>query len=184
MSTKIVDKLPGWLSRSIHKHYSHSPHDVYAAYPNPFLNYAPASKVAKQKEINLVDGGESHQNIPIWPFLQPERRVDVLIVSDNSGETDHYPVGKSLHNTYTSSKAAGLTKMPEIPEQAEFVAKGLNKGPRFFGCHTKNKITIIYLPNEKYSFSSNVATFKLKYTTEETAGKDPPWKSMSSQVSH
>ena len=169
-ASQVGVKLAPWLQRLVGKFYKKSPHDVYAAYPNPFRGYLPAAKVSKQKDINLVDGGQSHQNIPIWPFIQPERQVNVLIVSDNSGEVNKFPIGKSLFHTYQASKAAGLTKMPVIPSETEIQLKGLNKGPKFFGCKGKDTMTIIWLPNSKYSFASNQPTMKLKYSAPETKG--------------
>ena len=95
----------------------------------------------------------------------------MLVVSDNSGESkNHYPEGKALSNTYKASVAAGLTKMPEVPSQSEFLAQGLGKGPKFFGCKGKDKMMIIYLPNRDYSFQSGLPTFKLRYQLSETAG--------------
>ena len=92
-------------------------------------------------------------------------------MSDESNESNQYPVGRSLLHTYQESRAAGLTKMPEIPPEAEMVRKGLNKGPKFFGCKAKDKMTIIWLPNSKYTFPSNQPTSKLRYKATETGGE-------------
>ena len=169
-ASDVGTKLPNWLNGILKRYYKSSPKDVYAAYPNPFQGYAPSNKVSTQKILNLVDGGESHENNPIRPLLRPERGVSVLIVEDSSGEVDHYPQGKRLNDGHAAAKAAGLTMMPMIPPQAEIVAKKLNTKPTFFGCNDPSKITIIWLANTKYSFNSNQPTFKLKYKPEETKG--------------
>jgi lysophospholipase len=121
---------------------------IFAQYPNPFRNYPSSTLVANQPSLELVDGGVSvaFQGNPIWPFLhRPE--VDVLIVNDNSADTaTNYPNGTEIYNTYVVSQAAGLTRMPVIPDADVFVAKGFNKNPTFFGCNTPDTLTIIWLP--------------------------------------
>ena len=43
--------------------------DNFAVYPNPFYQYPPSTSVSSQESLYLVDGGETDQNNPIWPFL-------------------------------------------------------------------------------------------------------------------
>ena len=43
--------------------------DNFAIYPNPFYQYPPSTSVSAQESLYLVDGGETDQNNPIWPFL-------------------------------------------------------------------------------------------------------------------
>ena len=144
--------------------------DEYAVYPNPFHNYARSSLVSAQTELSLVDGGEALQNNPIFPLLQPARGVNVIIVNDNSADTNNFPNGSEILTTYVQSLNAGLTKMPYIPSVATFMSEGLNTRPTFFGCNDTSKITIVYLPNVNYTFQSNEPTAKLEYSQAETEG--------------
>ena len=145
--------------------------DEYAIYPNPFYQYSHSSLVSAQKTLTLVDGGESHQNNPLFPFLQPSRSIDVILVNDNSADTStNFPDGSELYQTYQQAQLAGLTKMPVIPPSSVFVSKGYNIRPTFFGCNDPSKITIIYLPNHNYTFPSGESTAKLQYSPSETDG--------------
>ena len=140
--------------------------DEYAVYPNPFYNFASSPAVSSMKQLTLVDGGESDQNNPIWPFLH--RSVDVIIVSDNSADTsDNYPDGSELYSTYVQAQAAGLSKMPIIPSSSVFLAQGLNKRPTFFGCNSPSTATIVYLPNTNYTFDSGQSTARLEYSKSD-----------------
>lgn len=145
--------------------------DEYALYPNPFYQYAPSSLVSAQQTLTLVDGGESHQNNPLFPFLQPSRAIDVILVNDNSADTSaNFPDGSEIYQTYQQAQLAGLTRMPVIPPSSVFLAQGYNVRPTFFGCNDNSKITIIYLPNHNYTFPSGQSTSKLQYSPAETDG--------------
>ena len=145
--------------------------DEYALYPNPFYQYAHSTLVSGQKNLTLVDGGESHQNNPLFPFLQPSRAIGVILVNDNSADTSaNFPDGSELYQTYQQAQLAGLTKMPVIPPSSVFISKGYNIRPTFFGCNDNSKITIIYLPNHNYTFPSGQSTAKLQYSPSETDG--------------
>ena len=162
--------------------------DLFAAYPNPFYQSSQSPAVSSQKELTLVDGGEASQNNPIWPFIQKARRVDVLIVNDNSADTlSNSPNGSEILTTYTQSLRAGLSSMPEIPSVEIFSSDGLAKGPTAFGCYDNNKITIIWIPNQSFTFQSNISTAKVQFSKAETRemirngvfvagnGNDPKW---------
>ncbi|KAF2215372.1 hypothetical protein CERZMDRAFT_65677 [Cercospora zeae-maydis SCOH1-5] len=145
--------------------------DLFGIYPNPFFNYSRSTTVNKDKLITMADGGLAGQNVPIWPFIQPARTIDILIANDNSADTtDNFPNGTEIRQTYENAQAAGLTRMPFIPDVAEFVSKGLNKRATFFGCDEPNTVFIIYLPNVNYTFPSNQPTSKIQYSSEETNG--------------
>lgn len=153
----------------LEKSHTRIDRDLYAAYPNPFKNYARASLVSGEVELNLIDGGSALQNNPIWPFIQSTSRVQVLIVNDNSADTvDNYPNGTEISATYQQALAAGLTRMPIIPPVSTFVSQGLNKRATFFGCNDKSKITIVFLPNVNYTTNSGIPTSKIQYSAEET----------------
>jgi lysophospholipase len=151
--------------------------DETATYRNPFYEYVsstatrnPANDVPAQENLSLVDGGEALQNNPIFPFLQPARNIDVMIVNDNSADTsNNFPNGSEILTTYVQSFNHNLSRMPFIPSVETFIAEGLNQRATFFGCNDTSKVTIVYLPNYNYTFASNVATTQLEYPKTETA---------------
>ena len=109
----------------------------------------------------------ANQNNPIWPFLQPSRGVDVVIVNDNSADTDdNWANGTEILHTYNEAKRAGLTRMPSIPDVATFMSKGLYKQACFFGCNKMDQLTIVWLPNTNYTFESNVPSSQFDYPKE------------------
>ncbi|KAK1073129.1 hypothetical protein LTR74_002095 [Friedmanniomyces endolithicus] len=135
--------------------------DLFGIYVNPFYKYQRSSQVQHNPLLTLVDGGAAGQSPstpshppyhhtsslitntgphrpdnPIWPFIQPSRSVDVLIINDNSADTpDNFPNGTEIQQTYLNAQAAGLHKMPFIPDVSTFVSRGLNKRATFFGCN-------------------------------------------------
>lgn len=166
-----LSSLPAILSSLINQTHHLTSLDEYANYPNPFYQYTHSSLITNQKTLALVDGGESHQNNPLFPFLQPVRGIDVILVNDNSADTAaNFPDGSHLYQTYIQAQQADLTKMPAIPRSSVFLSKGYNIRPTFFGCNDNDKVTIIYLPNHNYTFQSGQSTFKLQYTPAETHG--------------
>ena len=143
--------------------------DLWAVYPNPFRGSVGSTSVSNMRELRLADGGESFQNDPIWPVLNGGRAADVLIVNDNGADTsNNFPNGSAIYNTYLRARAAGLSKMPAIPDTGTFMARGLNSRPTFFGCDDTNVITIVYVPNKAYSFNSGQNTFRVEYTPNDT----------------
>lgn len=170
----LVSDMPGILhniSAILAQTHALTFMDEYATYPNPFYKYTHSTLVQSQTELTLVDGGESHQNNPLFPLLEPARTVGVILVNDNSADTSaNFPDGSELYQTYTQAQLAGLTKMPTIPPAATFLSQGLNQKPTFFGCNDASKITIVYLPNYNYTFPSGESTAKVEYTPAETSG--------------
>jgi lysophospholipase len=152
--------------------------DLYGSYPNPFYEYISSTatsnshnNVSAQEKLSLVDGGEALQNNPIFPLLQPARNVSVIIVNDNSADSDaNFPNGTEILTTYIqATNNAHLTRMPYIPSVETFIAKGLATNATFFGCGDADVITIVYLPNAAYSFASGVSTEQLIYSETETS---------------
>ncbi|GLA40746.1 lysophospholipase 1 [Aspergillus niger] len=150
--------------------------DIAVYSPNPFSGYRDSSEdYATAKDLDVVDGGEDGENIPLHPLIQPERAVDVIFAVDSSADTDYYwPNGTSLVATYERSlepSIANGTAFPAVPDQNTFVNLGLNSRPTFFGCDPKNisgtAPLVIYLPNSPYTYDSNFSTFKLTYSDEE-----------------
>lgn len=176
------------LSALLEKVHDVAFRDEYAVYPNPFYQRPASSLVASQQSLYLVDGGEALQNNPVWPFIQNNGRpTDVLIVNDNSADTNNFPNGSEILTTYVQAQAAGLSRMPFIPSVDVFMSEGLNKRPTFFGCNNPSVLTIVYLPNVNYTFASNEPTAKLEYSKADTdamiangvqiaaKGGDPGW---------
>jgi len=153
-------------------------YDEYAVLPNPWFNstLVPAS-LSTAQDLYLLDGSQGDasvtvgQTVPLWPLIQPERAVDVIIANDNSADTpDNWPNGSSVYDTYRKAEAAGLRRMPFIPSPDVFVSQGLNKRPVFFGCRDPSAATIIYLPNVNYTYQSNFPTFELAYNSSQVTG--------------
>lgn len=168
----------------------HTPslYDEYGIVPNPFYQSKLAPRLAPKERLHLVDGAAGGESVPLWPLIQPERHIDVIIVNDNSADTrDGYPDGTSLYNTWVRSQESGLRNMPAIPIPATMELVGLNRRPTFFGCYDYSTITIIYLPNRQYVFPSNISSFKLNYSQKDvmnmiangnmvaTNGRDKSW---------
>ena len=144
--------------------------------PNPFYGFNPSgsSQVADTEQLDLVDGGEDGQNIPLNPLIQPARGVDVIFAIDSSADTElSWPNGTSLVSTYerTFANISNGTSFPSIPDENTLVNLGLNSRPTFFGCNASN-ITdgdlpgiqvplIVYIPNSPYVAYSNQSTFSL-----------------------
>jgi lysophospholipase len=168
----ISDLLTG-LARKLGEH-----EEDIAQYVNPFFNYTDnnAGLFASTRELNLVDGGEDLQNIPLHPLIQPERHVDVIFAVDSSADTTAgWPNGASLVATYerslNSSGVGNGTSFPSIPDQNTFINLGLNTRPTFFGCNSSNTTgptpLVVYLPNFPYVTYSNVSTFDPQYNTTQ-----------------
>ncbi|EEH18113.1 hypothetical protein PABG_00676 [Paracoccidioides brasiliensis Pb03] len=162
--------------RSILESIGRNNNDIAAYEPNPFYHYSNnTSPFAKEKSLNVVDGGEDLQNIPLHPLIQPERHVDVIFAVDSSADNEfNWPNGTALVATYErslNSKVANGTAFPAIPDVNTFVNLGLNKKPTFFGCNSSNMTgpspLVVYIPNAPYIFFSNVSTFNLQYSTTE-----------------
>ncbi|KAF2398042.1 FabD/lysophospholipase-like protein [Trichodelitschia bisporula] len=189
----LISVIASTLDPLVKLTHNYTRRDLFAPYANPFRGYPGSPKVSSQSELYLADGGQgkllsTNQNNPIWPFLH--RNVDVLLVNDNSADTDdNWPNGTEIIHTYDQAKAAGLTRMPFIPDQKTWTEKGLAKRATFFGCGRPDKMTIVFMPNVGYSTESNLASSKFEYAKNETAamikngaqialqGGDPEWPS-------
>ncbi|KAJ9481618.1 hypothetical protein VN97_g11849 [Penicillium thymicola] len=158
------------------KRFDKDQNDIAAYDPNPFYKYnEDSSPYASQKSLDVVDGGEDGQNVPLHPLIQPERHVDVIFAVDSSADTDYFwPNGTSLVATYerslNSSGIANGTAFPAVPDQNTFINLGLSTRPSFFGCDSSNQTgpspIIVYIPNAPYSYHSNISTFQL--STDDT----------------
>ena len=153
--------------------------DIASYEPNPFYGFNnQTSEVVQQSSLNIVDGGEDLQNIPLQPLIQPVRNVDIIFAIDSSADTTfNWPNGTSLVATYerslNGSGIANGTVFPSIPDTNTFVNLGLNTRPTFFGCDPKNVSAtkasplVVYIPNAPYVAYSNVSTFDPSYNNSQ-----------------
>lgn len=70
-----------------------------AEYPNPFQGLDSAAfSQSGSMQLNLVDGGEDNENVPLWPLLHPDRAVDVILSLDASADTTYsWPNGRCVY---------------------------------------------------------------------------------------
>lgn len=165
--------------------------DIASYEPNPFYNsqYGDLESIANNKTLHLVDGGEDQQNVPLYPFIQTSRDVDIIFAYDNSADTDHkWPNGSSLTHTYLRQfgEQGKGTPFPYVPLVDQFISGNLTDRPVFFGCSAANMsdlVTyhnntvngtdiplVVYMPNSRYSYDANVSTYKMNYERKEMEG--------------
>ncbi|GAA5922296.1 uncharacterized protein JCM15063_003251 [Sporobolomyces koalae] len=161
---------------------------LVANYPNSFQDFEPSGgytfESAGNEILQITDGGENGENIPLSPLLTKVRQVDFILAADASADTEYgWPNGTSLLATSerSSKYSNGFRSFPPIPASADdFVAQGLNERPTFFGCNSSNGGNmsqletyplVVYLPNAPAPTTSpyltNTSTFMLSYTYQE-----------------
>lgn len=144
--------------------------DEYASIPNSAFA-STNEHVMLTNDLYLVSGAQAGENVPLWPLIQPQRGVDVIIANDNSQDTaDFWPNGTSLSSTYRRAQMMGLATMPDIPTPEFFIERGYHVSPTFFGCYDRSKITIVYMANTRYTFASNIPDWIMKYSSEDVMG--------------
>lgn len=193
-TTSLTSIIKDLINNILNK-VSHADNDIAVYKPNPFqaTDAGYDTSIAKNDTLFLCDGGEDLQNIPLYPLLQPERKVDVIFAYDNSADTDQsWPNGTSLVATYerqTLGQANG-TMFPYVPDQRTMRNLNLTAKPTFFGCDAKNLTSllgptntskygddyvyniplIVYTANRPFTYWSNTSTFKLSYEDDEKRG--------------
>ncbi|KAK3945407.1 lysophospholipase catalytic domain-containing protein [Diplogelasinospora grovesii] len=168
----VVDALEAVL-----KDLGQNNEDIAQYTPNPFYEFNNETNYsAGTMRLDLVDGGEDLQNIPLHPLTQPVREVDVIFAVDSSADTDvNWPNGTAMRATYDRSLSpiANGTLFPPVPDANTFINLGLNNRPTFFGCDPNNFTLkdgqrapplVVYVPNAPYTAMSNVSTFTLEYS--------------------
>lgn len=131
-----------------------------ASYPNPFFqSSSTAPAYSSGSQLYLVDGAFTGQNNPIWPHLH--RNVTALLATDDVSNIS------SLHTSYVQARAAGLTRMPVIPDVAVYDNATM---PRFFGCHQPDTMTIVWLPGFNYVYPNNITGSELQLNAEQING--------------
>ncbi|KAF5119326.1 hypothetical protein DV495_004810 [Geotrichum candidum] len=176
------------LAHSILENLDEDNNDIAIYAPNPFKNAPVNTSISKSDYLDLVDGGEDNQNVPLYPLQQQARNVDVIFAYDNSADTDFsWPNGASIDATYNRQFGVqgNHSIFPSVPDNTSFVNLGLNTRPVFFGCYASNLTTlreevgasdtdtpplIVWTSNYPYSYLSNTSTFKMSYETKEVAG--------------
>lgn len=157
---------------------------IYA--PNPFFrNQTNVSSIEKSYFLALVDGGEDGQNVPLYPLIQPERKVDVIMAFDNTADTSlSWSTGSSISKTFNRQFGNQSRNhfFPSVPDNNTFVNNKLYERPVFFGCYASNFTDlraqtnspanytpplIIYNSNGYYTYHSNASTFQMKYESNE-----------------
>lgn len=178
------------LAQSILEDLGEDSDDIAVYEPNPFYNITESSSsITKDIVLDLVDGGEDNQNVPLYPLIQPARALDAVMAFDNSADTDfNWANGSSLVWTYQrqfDSQGNG-TIFPYVPDTQTFVNLNLTRRPTFFGCDASNLTSlfneslpeedrfipplIIYVANYPHSYYSNTSTFKMSYDSDEVYG--------------
>ncbi|KAH9452275.1 hypothetical protein MJO28_008850 [Puccinia striiformis f. sp. tritici] len=149
--------------------------------PNTFQGLAKDKKFQdnEREMLLMADCALTMENIPLFSFLQPSRKVDVIIAVDSSADgispSDPtqfgYPNGTALHTIYSKTLQPDFSgyPMPKIPNpyNGSFSEAGYNKRPTFFGCDSDPKTPlIIYFPNYYMVGETNVATKETTYSKE------------------
>ncbi|KAJ7757227.1 FabD/lysophospholipase-like protein [Mycena maculata] len=140
----------------------------YGLVANPFLGYT-NSEVGLQKQatLALVDAGESGQESPIWPLIQPARKMDFLLVFPSptlsfftdlsSSFKSGWMNGTNLINT-ASMAIANNVPFPKLPNVNTFLINNYTLAPVFFGCNEPEVPLVLFVADAPYSAYSNATT--------------------------
>ncbi|KAJ3109282.1 Lysophospholipase 1 [Phlyctochytrium planicorne] len=146
-----------------------------ALVPNPFFKVEGVPKnTSDVKFVSLVDGGLDGQNVPIHPFLQPARGVDVIFATDStvSYYEGGWPNGSSIISTAEYAYYTGIPFPPTPATPEEYLDQGLVNRTVFFGCDLAKDETeapfgqwpiMVFIPNREFSYPSNASTFRRVY---------------------
>ncbi|KAJ7181043.1 FabD/lysophospholipase-like protein [Mycena filopes] len=150
----LTDVLPGILTRLGNATIQ----DVgYGLVTNPFLGYnGSEAGLQEQKTLALVDAGESGQESPIWPLVQPERKMDFLLVTDSSGVelSSGWMNGTNLINT-AAMAIANNVPFPKLPDVNTILINNYTLAPVFFGCNEPEVPLVLFVADAPYSAYSN-----------------------------
>ncbi|KAJ7300918.1 FabD/lysophospholipase-like protein [Mycena albidolilacea] len=132
----------------------------YGLVTNPFLGYDKSEAgLQEQATLALVDAGESGQESPIWPLIQPVRKMDFLLVSDSSGVelSSGWMNGTNLINT-AAMAIANNVPFPKLPDVNTFLINNYTLAPVFFGCNEPEVPLLLFVADAPYSAYSNATT--------------------------
>ncbi|KAG5354428.1 Lysophospholipase 1 [Yarrowia sp. C11] len=150
-------------------------------HPNPFQDASSVQAPFNSETLYATDGGYSGMVAPLWPLMQPSRKIDLVYSFDNSaGGPNNAPDGVSLDNVkqkVISEMGEGV--FPEVPSSEEFMASYLVK-PVWVGCEVSKlkKIPnsdryvplIITMANHEINYNSLTNTVKMDYSSDEQTG--------------
>ncbi|KAJ7213299.1 acyl transferase/acyl hydrolase/lysophospholipase [Mycena haematopus] len=132
----------------------------YGLVANPFLAYNKSDAgLQEQATLVVVDAGESGQANPIWPLIQPVRKMDFLLVSDSCGSelSSGWMNGTNLINT-AAMAIANNVPFPKLPDVNTFLINNYTLAPVFFGCNEPEAPLLLYVADAPYSAYSNATT--------------------------
>lgn len=172
-STLNLSSIESGLINDVLDTLSADDNDIAPYRPNPFYEFNETyNKMWNTTELDLVDGGEDGQNIPLWPVLQPDRAVDVIYALDSSADNEYsWPNGTALRATYerTRDPIGQGVPFPAVPDAETFINLKLNQQPTFFGCNASNFSAnavpplLVYIPNGPYTYFGNTSTETIEY---------------------
>ncbi|KIJ52232.1 hypothetical protein M422DRAFT_156921 [Sphaerobolus stellatus SS14] len=177
----VVGKALGDLLNRLLKQVSTRRDDV-ANWPNSFRGISPNTFTdANEEWLNIVDGGENAENVPLAQLFVKSRGLDVVVAIDTTGETtlgvkNTFPNGTAIRtsrNRITNLLSQSHQGFPPyIPD--DFAVTGVNLHPTFFGCDptiSKGQAEfplVIYLPNsppvDGADPVTNTDTFKTSFS--------------------
>lgn len=137
---------------------------VYPQVPNPFFHLPSASAYTQIADyLDLVDGSEGGQTLPLWGQIQPARKSSFIIAWDDDNDALPYGWnnGTNLYHTYLQANATGIP-FHIVPPASTFINLNYTKTPVFFGCDRNltttgdsRAPTVLYLANAPYSAYMN-----------------------------
>ncbi|KAG7448332.1 phospholipase B [Guyanagaster necrorhizus] len=156
--------------------------DDVANWPNSFRNVAPSTFVDTNSDwLELIDGGSNGEVVPFNPLLVKARGLDIIVGIDSSADDENnWPNGESA--IFTANRTSKLLndthqQFPPIPSTTqEFIDRGANQRPTFFGCDPQQSPPecplVIYLPNSPPLTGdypvTNTNTYKFSYTQKHS----------------
>ncbi|EFP83202.2 Lysophospholipase 1 [Puccinia graminis f. sp. tritici] len=177
---------PFWVAL-VHKFMNYMTGNVYdeAIIPNPFqglgLGFGLDGGFPSKDDENLylADSSLSGETIPLWPLIQPSRKLDAIITVDSSNRAKPsvksrvYPNGTSLYASYRKILPPDYAAypFPTVPDPygGNFSRLGYNKRPVFFGCDQACPL-IIYLPNYFIVAPTDAPTTQMQYSNTDIDG--------------
>ncbi|KAH9817171.1 lysophospholipase catalytic domain-containing protein [Melampsora americana] len=130
----------------------------------------------------LADGAMAAENLPLFPMIQPARKVDMIFAIDSTVDghsfpdpnVHGYPNGTALYLTYAKLQDPNYQgyPFPKVPNAMDgsFTSAGYDKRPTLFGCEDSNAPLILYIPNHFVSAQTDMPTLQTDYTWQEIDG--------------
>jgi lysophospholipase len=157
LASEIIEAFQSYLGLNLSQ-------IVYPEVPNPFHGLPSASPYTqKTNYLNMVDGSEGGQTIPLWGQIQPARNPSFIIAWDFDNDAPPYGWnnGTNLYNTYVQANVSNLP-FPVVPPYSTFIKQNWIQHPVFFGCNKSLTTTgdssapiVLYLSNAPYSAYTN-----------------------------